>query len=129
MTPSPPARQGSHPAPAPRPHAHAPPRALVRTRRYVTPGAFAESALYAGLSESDLKDWQLVAKVRYSLFKPGGDLAREFARNPTVLVVNDTVFAHGGLLPTHGEWASGEGEDVVELRGRRGCWGERNAGR
>lgn len=72
--------------------------------RYVTPGAFAESALYAGLSESDLKDWQLVAKVRYSLFKPGGDLAREFARNPTVLVVNDTVFAHGGLLPTHVEY-------------------------
>ncbi|GLC38946.1 hypothetical protein PLESTB_000464400 [Pleodorina starrii] len=72
--------------------------------RYVTPGAFAESALYAGLSESDLKDWQLVAKVRYSLFKPGGDLAKEFARNPTVLVVNDTVFAHGGLLPTHVEY-------------------------
>ncbi|GIL72967.1 hypothetical protein Vretimale_4613 [Volvox reticuliferus] len=72
--------------------------------RYVTPGAFAESALYAGLSESDLKDWQLVAKVRYSLFKPGGDLAKEFARNPTVLVVNDTVFAHGGLLPIHVEY-------------------------
>ncbi|KAG2499842.1 hypothetical protein HYH03_002133 [Edaphochlamys debaryana] len=72
--------------------------------RYVTPGAFAESALYAGLSESDLKDWQLVAKVRYSLYKPGGDLAREFARNPTILVVNDTVFAHGGLLPTHVEY-------------------------
>ena len=71
-------------------------------RRYVTPGAFAESALYAGLSESDLKDWTLVAKVRYSLFKPGGDLAREFARNPTVLIVNDTVFAHGALLPIHG---------------------------
>lgn len=73
----------------------------------MTPGAFAESALYAGLSESDLKDWQLVAKVRYSLYKPGGDLAREFSRNPTVLVVNDTVFAHGGLLPTHGEWGAG----------------------
>ncbi|KAG2442518.1 hypothetical protein HXX76_002604 [Chlamydomonas incerta] len=72
--------------------------------RYVTPGAFAESALYAGLSEADLKDWQLVAKVRYSLYKPGGDLAREFSRNPTVLVVNDTVFAHGGLLPTHVEY-------------------------
>ncbi|EFJ51968.1 hypothetical protein VOLCADRAFT_87011 [Volvox carteri f. nagariensis] len=72
--------------------------------RYVTPGAFAESAMYAGLKESDLKDWQLVAKVRYSLFKPGGDLAKEFARNPTVLVVNDTVFAHGGLLPIHVEY-------------------------
>lgn len=24
------------------------------------------------------------------------------SRNPTVLIVNDTAFAHGGLLPTHG---------------------------
>lgn len=72
-------------------------------RRYVTPGAFAESALYAGLSEADLRDWKLVASVRFSLFKPGGDLAKEFARNSTVLVVNDTVFAHGGLLPAHGK--------------------------
>lgn len=90
----------------------------------MTPGAFAESALYAGLSESDLKDWQLVAKVRYSLFKPGGDLAREFARNPTVLVVNDTVFAHGGLLPTHGERARTDGAcggvGVRETRGGKG---------
>lgn len=28
-------------------------------------------------------------------------MARELAKNPTVLVVNDTVFAHGGLLPIH----------------------------
>ncbi|GFR41016.1 hypothetical protein Agub_g1448 [Astrephomene gubernaculifera] len=72
--------------------------------RYVTPGAFAESALYGGLSESELRDFKLVAQVRYSLYRPGGQLAREFARNPTVLVVNDTVFAHGGLLPTHTEY-------------------------
>ncbi len=32
-------------------------------------------------------------------------MAMELARNPTVLVVNDTVFAHGGLLPIHGERA------------------------
>ncbi|MEW5317299.1 MAG: hypothetical protein WDW38_008610 [Sanguina aurantia] len=69
--------------------------------RYVTPGAFAESAMYAGLSEDDLKDWELVARVRYALYRPGGDLAKELAKNPTVLVVNDTVFAHGGLLPRH----------------------------
>ncbi len=30
-------------------------------------------------------------------------MAVELSKNPTVLVVNDTVFAHGGLLPTHGE--------------------------
>lgn len=59
--------------------------------------------MYAGLSEEDLKDWELVARVRYALYRPGGDLAKELAKNPTVLVVNDTVFAHGGLLPRHGE--------------------------
>ena len=29
-------------------------------------------------------------------------MAMELSKNPTVLVVNDTVFAHGGLLPEHG---------------------------
>jgi hypothetical protein len=24
------------------------------------------------------------------------------SRNPTILIVNDTAFAHGGLLPNHG---------------------------
>lgn len=83
-------------------------------RRYVTPGAFAESALYGGLAEGDLKDWQMVAMVRYHLYKPGGDLARELAKNPTVLVVNDTAFAHGGLLPTHGGCA--EDGNALRLR-------------
>ncbi len=34
-------------------------------------------------------------------------MARELAKNPTVLVVNDTLFAHGGVLKRHGEisWA------------------------
>lgn len=71
-------------------------------RRYVTPGAFVESALFAGLSEQDLRDWELLARVRFAVYKPGGPMAVELSKNPTVLVVNDTVFAHGGLLPIHG---------------------------
>lgn len=62
-----------------------------------------ESALFAGLTESDLKDWELLARVRYAVYKPGGPMAVELAKNPTVLVVNDTAFAHGGLLPLHGK--------------------------
>jgi len=69
--------------------------------RYVTPGALVESALYAGLSQQDLKDWELLARVRYAVYKPGGPMAVELSKNPTVLVVNDTAFAHGGLLPIH----------------------------
>lgn len=69
--------------------------------RYVTPGAFVESALYSGLTEKDLKDWDLLARVRYAVYRPGGPMAIELSKNPTVLIVNDTVFAHGGLLPVH----------------------------
>lgn len=69
--------------------------------RYVTPGAFVESALFAGLTENDLKDWGLLARVRYAVYKPGGPMAIELAKNPTVLIVNDTAFVHGGLLPSH----------------------------
>lgn len=72
--------------------------------RYVTAGAFAESAVYGGMTEKDFKDWKKVARMRYQLYTPGGQLAMELAKNPTVLVVNDTVFAHGGLLPTHVEY-------------------------
>eukprot|EP00798_Chlamydomonas_sp_ICE-L_P002722 gene2722-12595_t len=69
--------------------------------RYVTPGAFIESALYAGLSENELDDWGLLARVRFAVYKPGGPMGIEFSKNPAVLIVNDTAFAHGGLLPAH----------------------------
>jgi len=52
-------------------------------------------------------DRSLLAQVRLAVYKPGGPMAMELSKNPTVLVVNDTVFAHGGLLPIHGERAVG----------------------
>jgi hypothetical protein len=42
-------------------------------------------------------------KIRQQLFEPGGPLARVMAGYSTVLQVNDSVFAHGGVLPHHGE--------------------------
>ncbi|KAI3426085.1 hypothetical protein D9Q98_008053 [Chlorella vulgaris] len=71
--------------------------------RYVTPGAFFESARAAGLSEADIAagDQRRILQARWYLYQPGGAMARELAKNPTVLVVNDVVFAHGGLLPHH----------------------------
>ena len=70
---------------------------------YVTPGAFFESARAAGLSEADIAagDQRRILQARWYLYQPGGAMARELAKNPTVLVVNDVVFAHGGLLPHH----------------------------
>jgi hypothetical protein len=70
--------------------------------RYVTPGAFWESAIAAGMTESDIaSNREGVLRARWFLYRPGGQMARELAKNPTVLVVNDIVFAHGGLLPHH----------------------------
>ena len=68
----------------------------------MTPGALVESALFAGLEEREMTDWALLARVRLTVYKPGGLMAIELAKNPTVLIVNDTAFAHGGLLPAHG---------------------------
>lgn len=69
--------------------------------RYVTPGAFYESALAAGLTKELSFNWDDQLKARLELYSPGGLVACELAKNPTVLIVNDTVFAHGGLLPIH----------------------------
>lgn len=40
-------------------------------------------------------------QARFALWAPGGPLARELAKNPSVLIVNDTVFVHGGLTVEH----------------------------
>jgi hypothetical protein len=72
--------------------------------RYVTPGAFIEAAEEFGIPrEMAMRNWEGCIQARAALYLPGGRIAKELSRNPTVLVVNDTAFAHGGLLPTHGE--------------------------
>ncbi|KAI4305391.1 hypothetical protein L6164_028761 [Bauhinia variegata] len=58
------------------------------------------------MSSSYWGPWNLVKRqkgviARSILFRPGGPLACELARNPVVLKVNDWVFCHGGLLPHH----------------------------
>lgn len=85
--------------------------------RYVTQGAFQESMRFGehlvnlfgkafedafGGAEDDPRKKQV--KARVGLFSPGGPLAQQLAMNSTVLIVNDTVFAHGGLMPRHVEF-------------------------
>jgi len=70
-------------------------------RRYVTRGAFYECALASGLKNDLALNWEEQLNARIELYSPGGLVAKELAKNPTVLIVNDTVFAHGGLLPIH----------------------------
>jgi hypothetical protein len=70
--------------------------------RYVTPGAFIEAAEEFGIArEQAMRNWEGCIQARAALYLPGGRIAKELSRNPTVLVVNDTAFAHGGLLPAH----------------------------
>lgn len=60
--------------------------------RYVTPGAFWESAVAAGMREADVvADQQGVLRARWALYRPGGQMARELAKNPTVLQVGRPI--------------------------------------
>jgi len=72
--------------------------------RYVTPGAFTAFAeLYSKKHGADPK-LQTLAGATYArreLLKPGSDLAKDMAKNPTVLQVGDTLFAHAGVLQEH----------------------------
>ena len=74
----------------------------ARLNRYVTPGGFRESAMVAGLRGEQLDSTERRLRARLHLYSPGGQLACELAKNPTVLLLNDTLFAHGGVLPKHG---------------------------
>jgi hypothetical protein len=62
-----------------------------------------ESALVAGLRGADAENKHFQVQARAQLFSPGQPMALDLAKNPTALVVNRTLFAHGGVLPEHGE--------------------------
>jgi hypothetical protein len=46
-------------------------------------------------------------RARAVAFRPGGPRATWLAANPTVLIVGDTVFVHGGVTPEHVEYGLG----------------------
>lgn len=71
--------------------------------RYVTPGGYQD---FSGTPERP--EWgPMLARVpdrmrsRVAAFAPGGAWARRLAAHNTVMVIGDTVFAHGGLLSSH----------------------------
>jgi hypothetical protein len=69
--------------------------------RYVTEGAMIEAAIAGGFKGEFTRVPDNQRRARLKLYSPGGRMARELAKNPTVLIVNDTMFAHGGVLPMH----------------------------
>lgn len=71
--------------------------------RYASDEGMQESAQYAGYRDEDVHSKVFQARARAKLFSPGQPMAVELAKNPTALIVNNTLFAHGGVLPEHGQ--------------------------
>jgi hypothetical protein len=73
--------------------------------RYVTPGGFADFQDVDGVRTDDLRLRRLpeAHRARAAAFMPGGVYAKRLATHPVVVVVGDTVFAHGGVTP---KWAA-----------------------
>ncbi len=71
--------------------------------RYVTPGGFEEFKTVEGLdlSAPALQRLPEHTRARAAAFAPGGPYARRLAPLDVTVVVGDTAFAHGGILPKH----------------------------
>lgn len=71
--------------------------------RYVTPGGFADFEGIDGLALDDpsLSGARPYERARRAAFMPGGPYARILAQRNTVVIVGDSVFVHGGVLPEH----------------------------
>jgi len=70
--------------------------------RYVTEGGWADFAdVPADPQDPLIAMYEPHARGRVAAFRPGGPYARILAGHNTVMVIGDTVFVHGGLLPVH----------------------------
>lgn len=71
--------------------------------RYVTSGGFRdfEDAPHLNLDDRRLARLPEPQRARAAAFLPGGAYARKLAHHPVVLIVGETVFAHGGVLPSY----------------------------
>jgi hypothetical protein len=71
--------------------------------RYVTPEGFESFADLpdVGGSNPALASLPPAQRPRGAAFLPGGPYAQALARRNTVVIVGDTVFVHGGVLPKH----------------------------
>jgi hypothetical protein len=75
--------------------------------RYVTPGAFAAFSDFESSSAPVPDALDPRARGRFRAFAPGARYARRMADRNTVVVVGESVFAHGGVLPEHVRYGIG----------------------
>jgi hypothetical protein len=91
--------------------------------RYVTPGAYAPFADFAGALPKQLGERvEPAQRGRVGAFRPGAAYARKLAEQNTIAIVGDTVFVHGGLLPEHVRYDVGRmnAEISAWMRGETG---------
>lgn len=71
--------------------------------RYVTEGGFKDFEDAPGVDIAALRHTSVPprARARIAAFLPGGPYARKLAERDVIITVGDTVFVHGGLLPSH----------------------------
>ena len=83
--------------------------------RYVTEGGFKDfnDVPGANLSDPKLQHLPANARARGAAFLPGSPYARRMAKRHLSVVVGDTVFVHGGVLPKHVRYGLGKMEKQV----------------
>ena len=96
--------------------------------RYVTPGGMADFADAPGVDTDAerVRHYPEALRSRAAAFLPGGPYAKVLATRNTAVVVGDSVFVHGGVLPKYAPklkalneagrlWLSKGGEPPAEL--------------
>ncbi len=86
--------------------------------RYITPGGFVDFHDAEGL-DLDRPGLEAVPegqRARAAAFLPGGPYARLLAGHNTIVMVGDTVFVHGGVLPGHAE------HGIERINDESRCW-------
>lgn len=71
--------------------------------RYVTPKGLAtfQHLPHLNLTNPRLKPLPVAARARAAAFLPGGPYALKLSQRSSILVLGDTLFVHGGVLPAH----------------------------
>jgi len=85
--------------------------------RYVTDGGFAEFAdVNYDPNDSELLGYPEEQRGRVAAFRPGGEYANSLSDHKVILILEDTLFVHGGVLPQHLD------HGIDEINTETGAW-------
>ena len=86
--------------------------------RYVTPAGLVDFADVKSLNtaSSDVKALPKKERARAAALFPGGPYAMLLARHNIIILVGDTVFVHGGVLPEHVAYG------IEQINRETRCW-------